>query len=144
LNKASDLQSRMGYSSPYVFPSRRNQKNQKVGHVSRLADLAERLGKAVGFDFNPYNLRSAYINYAVESLGYDSLPVISANIGHIDVATTERYYRRQRDSDRVSAAHAVGKSFGRLHTALTGTQSPMREGAYPLDFVAGRIDTQKV
>lgn len=114
LERAAAHRDRTGYKGPYVFPSRRKQKNQKVEHVSRLAGLAHRLGRVVGFDFKPYNFRSAYINYAIQTLGFDRISVISENVGHTDVATTLKYYHRQRSSDRAEAAQAVGQSFKRL------------------------------
>ncbi|MBJ6124030.1 tyrosine-type recombinase/integrase [Microvirga splendida] len=119
LDKAAAYRNQTGYNGPYVFPSRRSQKNQKVGYVSRLTALAHRLGKAVGFDFKPYNFRSAYINHAVQTLGYGKLSVISENVGHTEVATTLKYYHRQRVSDRAEAAEAVGRAFKKLSTATT-------------------------
>ncbi len=94
LKRAKEYRIRVGYTGPYVFPSRRMQKNQKVEYVSRLTTLAHRLGKIAGIDFTPYNFRSAYINYAIQTLGFEKVSVISENVGHTDVTTTLKYYHR--------------------------------------------------
>ncbi len=116
LEQAAAHRNQIGYNGPYVFPSRRRQKNQHVEYVSRLAGLAERLGKAVKFDFSPYNFRSAYINHAIQTLGFGKISMISENVGHADVGTTLKYYHRQRSSDRAEAAQAVGQSFKKIGT----------------------------
>lgn len=111
IEKARLYREKIGYSGEYVFPSSRSNKNQKSKYVSQLTDLAHRLGNGVQFDFVPYNLRSAYINRAISTLGFDKIALVSENIGHVDTATTLKYYHRQRASRLAEAADVVGSAF---------------------------------
>jgi integrase len=104
------------FAGDYLFPQRRRQKNQKNPHIAAFSHYAEKLGKAAGVPFTAYNLRSAFINFAMDHLGYEWLDTIAENVGHTDPKTTLKYYRKFRDGRLVEAAELVA-------LALSGVQS---------------------
>ena len=116
LVKARALREQTGYTGPYVFPQRRTQSNQRREHVHQLTHYTAKIGALAGFPFTPYNLRSAYINHALDT-GAATLEEVAENVGHTDTRTTLAYYRRLREEKLADAAEASDQAFQQLRAA---------------------------
>ena len=110
LERAKAMREREGYKGSLVFFSRAAKATGKDQHpwVEKAADAMR--GFASMPDFQIYNFRSAYINRALDHLGFNALELIAENVGH-DVQTTLKYYRQHRDDRLTDAVHQVGESF---------------------------------
>ncbi len=116
LVRARALRERTGYTGPYVFPQRRTQSNQRREHVHQLTHYTAKIGALSGLSFTPYNLRSAYINHALDT-GSATLEEVAENVGHTDTRTTLAYYRRLREERLADAAEATDQAFQELRAA---------------------------
>ncbi len=116
IEKARDLRGRTGYTGPYVFPQRRTQSNQRREHVHQLTHYTAKIAALSGLPFTPYNLRSAYINHALDSRSA-TLEEVAENVGHTDTRTTLAYYRRLREERLADAAEAADQAFQALRAA---------------------------
>ena len=117
LDRAKAYIAVMGWKpSDYVFPQspitrlrKRNCETFKatVTHINNIDAYVKKIAKLGGITFKAYNLRSGYINAAVDALGMDELETVAANVGHTDVATTLKYYRRADDRRLAKGAKAA-------------------------------------
>jgi len=106
----------------WIFPAKPSQPKKhklRTGHINNLWNYAAKVSKLSGVKFIPYNLRSSYINVALDNPppGMDFfawLERVAENVGHTNVQTTLGFYRKQRDEKLIEAAkHTAGvfKSF---------------------------------
>lgn len=112
---------RMGKEdSPWVFPTS-GVKGARSGHLMDVSVTANKL-----FDYADmpeemvaYGLRSAYINYALDSLGTDirAVEIVSSNVGHANVMTTFKFYRVKDTNKMHDFALALGEKFAELTAA---------------------------
>jgi integrase len=106
-----------GKESPFVFPSNVERKGQITHHIVYLAPTCKRISEIAGIKFVPYNFRSAYINFALDILGFEQIEIVAENVGHTDVRTTMTFYRKLRDAKLFSGAARVADAFSRLQAA---------------------------
>lgn len=114
LERAAAHREVTGYTGEYVFPQRRSQRNQKREHVHQLTHYAEQIAAVGGPSFVPYQLRSAYINHALEATGGERLEEVAENVGHTDTRTTMTYYRQLRAERLAETAQIADRAFSRI------------------------------
>lgn len=111
-----------GYAaSPWVFPTPGGRRIKKDGSPAKpyLADVKD-YAKAVSerckldLDLQTYNFRSAYINFALDSLGMNWLEVVAENVGHVNSSTTLRYYQRNRLDRLIEGAVKTDHAFSEM------------------------------
>ncbi|WP_085375374.1 tyrosine-type recombinase/integrase [Magnetospirillum sp. ME-1] len=103
LDRAAEARKTMRrISSEWVFPATRGR-----GHSSDANRPVTAIGNLCGFpSLKPHNLRSLYINVAIDS-GVP-LPVVSQNVGHSTVDTTLKHYLKNKKSSLLEGANGVG------------------------------------
>ncbi|MBC7907596.1 MAG: integrase arm-type DNA-binding domain-containing protein [Rhodospirillaceae bacterium] len=108
-------------ASPWVFPTPGGKRTRKDGSPAKpyLADVKD-YAKAVSercqrnLDLQTYNFRSAYINFALDSLGMNWLEVVAENVGHVNSSTTLRYYQRNRLDKLIEGAVKADHAFAEM------------------------------
>lgn len=108
-------------ASPWVFPTPGGKRVRRDGSPAKpyLADVKD-YAKAVSqrcrhdFDLQTYNFRSAYINFALDSLGMNWLEVVAENVGHVNSTTTLRYYQRNRLDKLIEGAVKADHAFAEM------------------------------
>lgn len=92
----------------WVFPAYRGN-----GHMADANRTVTAIGEKCGFPtLKPHNLRSLYINIALDS--HVPLPIVSANVGHANVDTTLMHYVKNKKSALMSGADTVGIKLAQL------------------------------
>jgi len=101
--------------SPYVFPSpgRQTNKDPWASTTAYYAAEIKRIGNLPAL--MAYNFRSAYINHAIDA----GVPeeIVAENVGHEDVETTRKFYRRRRDEQLAAGAITADESFTKRRLA---------------------------
>jgi integrase len=121
------------YDGPYVFPVRKQRHDMKHGYVTTTTIFANRVsaftvepGRTPNPDspdpldrpieFVPYNLRSGFINWALDTVGEEHIAIVAENSGHT-IETCRRYYRRHREERKADVFAKVDASLARLRQA---------------------------
>jgi integrase len=117
LTRAKKYADDTGYTGQFVFPSPKN--GNSSTHLKKPLHYAKEIGKLCGIELVAYNFRSAYINHALDELGRGKLEIVAENVGHENSATTLKYYTKNRDSDKATAAMAVDEAFDQYCPTLT-------------------------
>lgn len=108
---AADWRRSIGYTGPLVFPSPGGKPCTTINHSMNTAlEIAKPLG--LKRRLKVHSLRGAYINYAARC-GVP-IEVVSANVGHTDVATTMQYYREVHERTREAGNAQVNARFAEL------------------------------
>jgi integrase len=122
--RAREFRAKMEYDGVYVFPVDRKRKDGKREHVWQLGHYASRIAPLTAeaedqepLTFVPYNLRSGFINFALDLLGEDHIALVAENVGH-DVETCRRYYRRHKEANLAAAALKVSEGLARARLAV--------------------------
>lgn len=96
----------------WVFPSPGRQQN-KQPHLGTLNWVVSEIGKLAGIPtLKPHNLRSLYINLAID--GGVPIDVVAENVGHSDVQTTRQHYLANKQSSLSAGANVVGAKLAEL------------------------------
>ncbi|WP_096700930.1 site-specific integrase [Magnetospirillum sp. 15-1] len=95
----------------YVFPSGRE--GHKHKHITSINTYLKLIGaKADLPDLKPHNLRSLYINIAVD--GGVPMAVVAENVGHSNVMTTMLHYIKNKKSALFDGINTVGELLASL------------------------------
>ena len=108
---------RYRYKGPYLFPVRRVRKDQKRLYVANVNHYMDIVAKHAKVRVTPYALRGAYISFALDTLGFDWLEMVSQNVGHSDPVITLRHYRKHRPSKLVDAARKIEAALALVRAA---------------------------
>ncbi len=111
---AAEWRKSIRYEGPLVFPGPSGKPCSTVNHS---LDTAIQLG-GMRRRIVVQSLRSAYVNYACRA-GVP-IEVVSRNVGHSDVRTTEAYYREVHRRVQAAGNNAVSAEFTRLRERLAG------------------------
>ncbi|WP_043363702.1 site-specific integrase [Belnapia sp. F-4-1] len=109
LRQAAELRATLGYTGALVFPS---QTGTEIANCAEYLDTACRAG-GLERRLVPHSLRSVYINFAVRQK--IPLTVVSRNVGHTDIRTTQKHYEAIEAGIQ---AEAVGTMAGRIEALL--------------------------
>lgn len=119
LDRALAARARTGYTGPYVFYNARTiRREAKRGRTISpvLQSLAKHMHKIQKFctveRLRAYGFRGAFINLMNEKLGDAALPSIAEAVGHADLNSTIKHYRKVRGAKGEEFVAQVGEAFG--------------------------------
>ncbi|EME67608.1 Phage integrase, partial [Paramagnetospirillum caucaseum] len=100
-------------SDEWVFPSGRA--GHKNAHSTAVNEYLRRVGTKCGMPtLKPHNLRSLYINLAIDA-GVP-VPVVAENVGHSNVMTTMLHYLKNKQSSLFDGINTVGELLSKIGT----------------------------